>query len=70
MAGEFVDKDDEARCLADAEHSEELGSDLVELRGEGGTLPVALVEAASEFGPGVYVMRAEGAHSSWRGAKE
>ena len=51
VAGKLVEEEDEASGMADADVGEELGAGVVELRGEGGALPVALIEAAAEVGP-------------------
>ena len=51
VAGQLVEEEHEASGVADADGAEEVGAGVVELRGERGALPVALVEAAPEVGP-------------------
>ena len=59
VARKLVEKQHEPSRVAHADGPEELGAGVVELGGEGGALPVALVEAAAEIGPLRQVVRSD-----------
>ena len=56
---QFVEEEHETAGVADTDAAEEFGAGVVELRGEGRALPVALVEAAAEVGPLGQVIRSD-----------
>ena len=70
VARKLVEEEHEPSRMAHADSPEELGAGIVELGGEGGALPVALIEAAAEVGPLRQVVRADVRERRGRAAEE